>query len=303
MSVDEDAGEPLQQPSSGGAWTPEQIAAIRARADALGYRTPTALSKAMGISHPTVMRWYSGERGASMRMQRKLAAVLGWPWPTDFLLPPDAGEGDATQRTVEAGGVLSPPSGGRYGAGGAGAEGAGRRDVPVYRAGSRTDPVAPEARAAADDWVALLEADERVLGRRGFGIRVVDESLSHWTVARGDVLWFDPDWPAGGLANAPEEGVLVAALLPCGELAARVLRRGELVTDGVDRAEAVPFTPELYRGRNVGRMKPIDRPRRQPTGGDDQDGPGAAWGRGPVRLGAALALALLPLAGVAGFLA
>lgn len=200
----EDGGSHNQsRVQAAGAFTPAQIAAIRVRAAERGYFTPTALARAVGVKHPTVMRWYSGERAPSVRTQKALAAALDWPWPTDFLgpaTPVDAGHMDASAGTPAERGVLS-------------SRGGGRRDVPVYRAGSRADPLAPGARGAAEDEVALLEADERVLGPRGFGIRVVDESLSHWTVARGDVLWFDPDWPAGGLASAPEEGVIVAALL------------------------------------------------------------------------------------------
>jgi hypothetical protein len=248
-------------PRRPGRWTSGQIEAIRARAAELGYFTPTALARAVGVSHATVLRWYSGAKGASMETQQRLADVLAWPWPTDFLGPPGSpGEdgvssGDGERYTPTRAGVTS-------------VRGGGRRDVPVYRAGTRADPWSvPDARALVEGMVALLEAEARALGERGFGLRVTDESLSRWDVHRDDVLWFDPDWPVEPVVAAAEDaggGVLVAALLPCGELAARVLRRGELVTDGADQAEAVPFAPELYRGRNVSRMRPMDRPRRLP---------------------------------------
>ena len=258
----EDGGPHRRRAPAPGAFTPAQVGAIRARAEALGYPTATALARAVGVKHPTVLRWYSGERAPSVRTQMALAAALGWAWPTDFLAAPEVPAGGATGATEAASGVPSPSGGGRETTGAAGVTGGGRRDVPVYRAGTRTDPGASDARASSEDEVALLEADARVLGARGFGVRVVDESLSHWTVARGDVLWFDPDWPVEAAATGDGAGVIVAALLPCGELQARVLRGGELVTDGADAAEPVPFSPELYRGRNVGRMRPIDRPRR-----------------------------------------
>lgn len=264
-----------------GAFTPAQVAAVRARAAALGYHTPSALARAVGVAHVTILRWFSGERAPAMRTQQRLARALELPWPTDFLPAPD---GDAGGVDGGADGGLSSTGGGRYTAGRAGVkgvegvEGGARRDVPVYRAGTRTDPGAPDARASAEDEVALLEADARVLGARGFGVRVVDESLSHWTVARGDVLWFDPDWPVeAAAAGGGDGGVIVAALLPCGELQARVLRGGELVTDGADAAEPVPFRPDLYRGRNVGRMKPIDRPRRVADAPPEGAGGGARF--------------------------
>jgi len=205
-----------------GAFTPAQVAAIKARAAALGYHTPTALARAVGVKHPTVLRWFSGERAPNGRHQQELAAVLELPWPTDFVTPP-------APALPPEGTPLAGPN--VYGT---------TREVytalgfllrPVYRSGTRLDlrqvgeeayplpvaerPVPPErARQVGRDGWVLLQGGNAMAGR------LPEPALDndHWwiiPVARG----------------APRPGDLVAAWVEdngTGEEAGVLLRSYDL---------------------------------------------------------------------------
>jgi hypothetical protein len=212
---------PRPQPRVPGSFTPEQVEGIRARAAAMGYRSASALAVALDVKHPTVVRWYSGQRAPSAEHRQRLAEVLELPPTTDFLA-----------QTPPGGGAPPPPPGGPtanvYGTTKEVWGGLGYPLRPVYRTGTRLDlsrvgaeryplphtmrPMSPDyAHALGPESFVLLQGGDHMAGRRPRAPR------------DGDYWWIAP-----AARRAPTPGDLVAARVddppPDGEEGGVVLR-------------------------------------------------------------------------------
>jgi len=151
------------------------------------------LAARAGVSAGTISRIERGvTHNPGFTILGKIAAALGFA-SVDAMLTGDSNAGQPRLQTpgVSANHVspsnvegfaddLRPP---------------GTRLMPVYRWGSCGDPRDRESAPDPDDQDYPPLGKERLIGPRGFAVRVSGESMANRQMHGGDVVWINPDAP------------------------------------------------------------------------------------------------------------